>query len=182
MSDRASGNGQGEGLPPPGTGRRRSLIILAVLLLGLPLAFVIRAATDEGWRGITTVAVLEERDVIYLPQIEVFLVHDDPPLALNALSPHLRDRIAFCAASETFVETGHGGLFDRHGLYLEGPPPRGMDRIAVRVRGGSVEINLERIEDGPPRGAEGTEEPTGPLCDPERAAEPQPGFLEPSGP
>lgn len=182
MSDLARGNGHREGLPPPGTGRRRSLIILAVLLLGLPLAFVIREATDEGWREITSVRALEERGVIYLPAVRVFLVHGAPPRALSAVSPHLDEPIAYCRESSTFIEQAHGSKWDRFGYYMDGPAPRGMDRIASRVRNEIVEINVSIVDDGAPRGAGPPGESTGPFCQFEHASDAPDGFLEPSEP
>jgi hypothetical protein len=150
-----------------------------LLLLGLPLAFVIRAATDDGWREVTSMEVLEEREVIYLPQIQIFLVHADPPLALSDDSPHVEnDPVAFCRSSETFQEI-HGGVFDRRGHYLDGPPPRGLDRIATRIRDGLVEINVSMITEGPPRGAGPPERPNGPFCSFEDRSDPVDGFLPP---
>lgn len=177
MSDWASGNGQRDELPPRGVGRRRSLITLGILLLGLPVAFVIRAALDEGWREITSVEILEARDVIYLPQIHVFLVHAEPPLALSAVSSHLQEPIAYCPANETFTELAHGSWWDRSGYYLAGPAPRGMGRIASRVREGIVEINPTVVEDGPPRGAGPAETPSRRLCEYERPGDAVNGFL-----
>jgi hypothetical protein len=179
VSDLVSGNGQPDGLPPRGTGRRRSLLILGLLLLGLPLAFVIRAATDRGWREITSVEVLEEREVIDLPQIRVFLVPADPPRALSAVSSHLGEPIAYCPSSSTFMELAHGSKWDRLGYYLDGPAPRGMDVMASRVRDGVVEINPSIVTDGPQRGAGPPMKPTGPFCEYEDADDASGGFLQP---
>ncbi|MGH2692338.1 MAG: hypothetical protein ACRDHM_07510 [Actinomycetota bacterium] len=182
MSDRASGNGQADALPPRGVGRRRSLLILVLLLLGLPLAFVIREATDDGWREVTSVEVLEEREVIYLPQIRVFLVHADPPRALSAVSSHLGEPIAYCASSSTFEELAHGSKWSPLGYYMDGPAPRGMDRIATRARDGVVEINVSVVTDGPPRGAGSRPAVTGPFCEYERPEDASGGFLPPGPP
>ena len=142
MTDRVSGNGQPDGLPPRGTGRRRSLIILVVLLIGLPVAFVIRSALDAGWRPVTSLEALRTNDVIYLPDIEVFLVAEDPPIALSAESPHQGETLLYCEPGRNFVSLSHGEMFDRLGRWIDGPAPRGMDRIDARVREGAVEINL----------------------------------------
>jgi hypothetical protein len=177
VSDRVSGNGQPDALPPRGAGRRRSLITLGVLLLGLPAAFVIRAALDEGWREITSVEILEARDVIYLPGVQVFLVHDEPPLALSALSPHLGEELAFCAAGQNFVSLAHGELFDREGRYIDGPAPHGMGGFGVRVRDGIVEINLTQERPGPPLMDRGM--PSASICTAEGSRLVRPGFVEP---
>jgi hypothetical protein len=165
VTDPASGNGHRPELPRPGTGRRRSMFILALLVLGLPLAFVIRSATDDGWRQVTSVDVFEERDVIYLPDAHVFVVDEDPPLAFSAASPHLGrgDPVAYCEESETFMEV-HGSLWNRLGYYLDGPAPRGLDRIAIRVRNRFIEIKPSIVTEGAPRGAGPELGPTGPFC------------------
>jgi len=179
VSDWASGNGHRDDLPPRGTGRRRSLLILALLVLGLPLAFVIRTATDDGWRQVTSVAVLEERDVIYLPDAHVFLVAEDPPLAFSAASPHLGrgDPVAYCAESETFMEV-HGSLWNRLGYYLDGPAPRGLDRIAIRIRNRFIEIKPSIVTEGAPRGAGPKLGPTGLYCTFNQPSEGADGFIE----
>ena len=153
------------------------MLILALLVVGLPLAFVIRSAMDDGWGQVTTVEVLEDRDVIYLPDIKVFVVHGQPPVALRAVSTHLGEPIAFCPSSQTFVELAHGSKWDRSGYYLDGPAPRGMDRVQARVADGVVEINLSVITQGPPRGAGPPARPTGPLCEYERPEDARAGFL-----
>lgn len=178
MSDLASGNGHRNlPLPPPGTGRRRSLVILAVLLVGLPAAFLIRSSVDEGWRAVTTVAVLQERDVIFVPDAHVFLVAADRPLALSSASPHLGEPMSYCAAGPNFVSLAHGETFDREGRYLDGPAPRGMDRVGIRVRDGVVQINVQQKIPGPPLDDRGT--PTSSLCVAERVSLLRPGFVEP---
>ncbi len=176
VSDRVSGNGQPDSLPPRGAGRRRSLIVLALLLLGLPLAFVIRAATDAGWRQITSVEVLKANDVIYLPDVEIFLVAEEPPLALSAESPHVGELLAYCESGRNFVSLAHGEMFDRTGRYIDGPAPRGMDRVAVRVRDGSIEINLAGKIPGPPRGSGLVPEEV--PCNADQATPTRQGFVE----
>ncbi|MGH2711561.1 MAG: hypothetical protein ACRDH9_10210 [Actinomycetota bacterium] len=178
MPDRASGNGQPDhGLPPRGTGRRRSLIFLVVLLLGLPLAFVVRSALDDGWREVAPVALLEEEGVLYIPEVNVFLVDADPPLALSGKSSHIGHRIAFCRQSQYFQEI-HGGMWDRFGYYMNGPPTRGMDRVASRVVKGTVEIKVTRVTKGPPRGAGPPEPPSGLFCTYDDPSDPRAGFLD----
>lgn len=179
MDDRVSGNGQAAGLPPRGTGRRRSLIFLGVLLIGLPLAFVLREALDEGWREVVSAEVLEEREVIYIPAVKVFVVEGDPPLALRAVSTHLGEPVAYCPSAGVFMELSHGSKWDRFGNYLEGPAPRGLDRIGGRLRDGVVEINVTAITEGPERGSVRPEHPTGPFCLYESESDATDGFLAP---
>jgi hypothetical protein len=178
MSDLASGNGHRDlPLPPRGTGRRRSLIILGLLVVGLPLAFFLRSAVDEGWRVVTTVAALEDRDVIYVANAHVFLVAADPSIALREASPHLGEPLSYCADGQNFVSLAYGSLFDREGRYIDGPAPRGMDRVGIRTQDGVVQINLQEKIPGPPREQRGTV--MGPLCIPEKVSLLRPGFVEP---
>ncbi len=178
MSEAASGNGHRPILPPPGTGRRRSLFVLILMVVGLPLAFLIRSATDDGWREVTSAQVLEERDVIYLPDANVFLVAGDPPLALSGASPHPEgERLAYCASGQNFVSLAHGEKFDRVGRYLDGPALHGMDRFGARVRDGTVEINLRLKTMGPPVEERGRANPS--LCFAENVKVVSPGFVEP---
>ncbi len=141
------------------------MFILALLLVGLPVAFLIRSATDDGWRRVTSVEVLEERDVVYLPDVRIFLVAAVPPLALRAVSTHLGGPISYCLTSETFMDLAHGTHWDRSGHYLDGPAPRGMDRVRARVDDGFVEIDIATEIEGAPRGAGSPVGPSGPFCD-----------------
>ena len=159
------------------------MFILGLLVLGLPLAFVIRMLTEGPWRQVVSTEVLEARDVISLPEFKVFLVDGDPPLALRAVSPHLGEPIAFCPTSQTFQEMAHGSKWDPSGYYLDGPAPRGMARLQTRVVNGFVEINVTSVTEGPPRGAGPPALPAGPFCQYERPEDAQRGFLpEPSPP
>lgn len=179
MSAFASGNGhRDDGLPPRGTGRRRSLIFLIALLVGLPVAFVIRSALDDGWRDVTSVEVLEAQEVIYVPQVRVFLVDADPPRALSAVSSHIGHPIAYCRESSSFQEI-HGSMWDLFGYYFEGPASRGMDRVASQVVDGIVEIKVTDVTQGAPRGAGPPESPTGRFCEYEDPADATAGFLDP---
>lgn len=44
-----------------------------------------------------------------------------------------------------FICPCHGGVFDRRGQVSAGPPPRPLDRAAVRVRNGRVEIEAVEV-------------------------------------
>lgn len=173
MGDWAEGNGHRDPLPPPRTGRRRSLITLAALLVALPAAFFLSLIGGD-WRQVAAISDLEEAGVIYLPNPRVFLVHTDQgPLALSARSPHLGDRVLYCRFADAFQEA-HGSVFDRRGFSLAGPADRGLDRVAVRVRAGIVEIEPSELLRGPPRvGA--TEDVSGTLCQVPGPEDP-PGF------
>ena len=185
MDDWAQGNGHARpALPPPRTGRRRSIAVLAGLLVALPAAYLLSSVAGGDWRPAASTRALEDAGVIYLPSLRVFLVHtDDGPLALSALSPHLRHRVLYCPFAGAFQEAD-GAVFDRRGFYLDGPADRGLDRVAVRARAGLVEIQPSEVTPGPPAGQGAAEDVSGILC---RVPGPEspPGFaaarLEPGG-
>ncbi|MCS7160874.1 MAG: ubiquinol-cytochrome c reductase iron-sulfur subunit [Gemmatales bacterium] len=74
----------------------------------------------------------------------VWLVHDpnqkiepnDPQSALVAFSavcPHLGCSVRYDAMDDRFSCPCHAGVFDLSGQVVEGPPPRPMDRLQVRL-------------------------------------------------
>jgi hypothetical protein len=154
-------------------------VVLIVLLLALPAAFLLRMFLG-GWQAVMSVDALERADVAYIQNAGVFLVHTEgAPVALSAASPHPNHRLLFCPSSDTFQGV-HGEVFDRRGFYLGGPSSRGMDRVAVRVEEGVVQIDADDVRGGPPRGAGPPADPTGPFCE-VPGPEPRPGFAAEPG-
>jgi hypothetical protein len=181
MSDWAEGNGHRE-LPRPGTGRRRSLITLMVLLVALPVTFVVSSLLGPGWGPVISVERLEREGIIYVPAALVFVVStENGPVALSARSPHLGHRLLFCRSAQYF-QGRHGESFDRDGTHAHGPSPRDLDRLGVRVRDGLVEVNPEMVTRGSASGSEIADRPVGPVCRVPGPEDP-PGFAaEPVGP
>jgi nitrite reductase/ring-hydroxylating ferredoxin subunit len=118
----------------------------------------------RGWIGVAPVEELAEADVMYSERSQIFIVHGDEPLALSAISPHGEHTLGWCKEAEVF-QGEHGELFDRNGVYLGGPSPRSMDRLAVRVLDGTVEVAPDRVTEV---GRDEYEpiELSGQLCDP----------------
>jgi hypothetical protein len=146
MSEWAEGNGHRD-LPRSGTGRRRSLITLLVLLVALPLTFVISSLLGPGWRPVISVERLERQSVIYLPAIRVFVVStEDGLVALSAMIEG-DGRALFCRRSGLFQAPG-GVMFARTGSLVAGPVPRDMNRVGIRVEEGFVEVNPEVVTRG----------------------------------
>ncbi len=134
------------------------------------------------WIEVAPQAELQEEGVIYLSDHGVFLVHGpERPVALSALSPHGDELVKFCRSSQMFEAPGHGEKFDRFGHYFGGPAPRSMDRVAVRVRDGIVEIAPARVTEGPPRHHPRSLQPEGEFCSGGigQDRETEPGFIEP---
>jgi cytochrome b6-f complex iron-sulfur subunit len=86
-------------------------------------------------------------------------------MALYQKCVHLGCRVPFCQASQWFECPCHGSKYNRAGEYRDGPAPRGMDRFAVIVEGGSVKVDTSQIVLGPPRGTNTiNQDPEGPFC------------------
>jgi len=154
------------------------------MVLGLLVALVTAALVggyirDRGWVRVSSVETLDARRVLYLPGYRVFVVaKGNSPVALLAASPHFGERLLFCLQASTFQDRS-GDAFDRFGRYLRGPSPRGMDRIAARIKGDDVNVKPDLIDPGPARSSR-ADLPQGQFCDP-RGLEGAPGFFAERG-
>jgi len=63
--------------------------------------------------------------------------------ALSATCTHLGCRVGWNAAEGHYVCPCHGGVFSRTGEVVSGPPPRGLDRIPVRVNPETARLEVE---------------------------------------
>ncbi|HVL67089.1 MAG TPA: ubiquinol-cytochrome c reductase iron-sulfur subunit [Vicinamibacterales bacterium] len=88
----------------------------------VPVPCVVPLARQDGW--------YRERT-----RTAVFLVSDGrgEVQAFSATCTHLGCQVRWDAADARFRCPCHGGAFDRHGRVVEGPPPRALDRVEVRV-------------------------------------------------
>jgi hypothetical protein len=164
-------------------GGRTLVASLAVLAAVLVLAAGSFLASDDGrsttlWKRARTVAAVRDAGVVYLPSHRVFLV--DAPgeiLALSAIGTQLEEPIAYCRTSGWFEDTAHGSKWDGLGYYMDGPAPRGMDRVRIRVREGMIEVMPSAESHGPPRGAGPGSTPDGPFCSGNGPGAVRQGFL-----
>jgi hypothetical protein len=158
-------------------GRRRVLVILAVVAVWVTAAVTVGYIRDRGWVRIGTREGIQSGKVVYVSDLRLFVVANGPsPVALSALSPHLRERLRFCPPAASFQDE-HGDVFDRLGRYVLGPAPHGMDRVAIRIKGDFVDVKPAEVSSGPARGA-GPPAPTiEPLC-PDDAPEVPAGFFQ----
>jgi len=86
-------------------------------------------------------------------------------MALWQKCPHLGCRVPECVSSQWFECGCHGSQYSRVGEYRGGPAPRGMDRFAMSVDGGSFVVDTGTIIQGPPLGIDTTgQEQEGPSC------------------
>ena len=104
--------------------------------------------------------------VLEVPEARAYLTRvNDEIVAFSEICSHLGCRVPFCDSSGQFECPCHGSVFNRAGDHLAGPARRGMDRFAVAVVDGIVEIDTTAVEDGPPPGTVTIDEPAlGPAC------------------
>ena len=86
-------------------------------------------------------------------------------VALYQKCPHLGCRVPSCNSSQWFECPCHGSQYNQVGEKKGGPAPRGMDRFAMEVSGGSLIVNTGAVVQGPPIGTNTTgQEAEGPHC------------------
>ena len=85
--------------------------------------------------------------------------------ALYQKCVHLGCKVPWCGTSQWFECPCHGSKYNRVGEYKAGPAPRGLDRFAVSVEGGTVVVDTGALSLGPPNGTNTTgQEAEGPFC------------------
>jgi Rieske Fe-S protein len=77
-------------------------------------------------------------------QTVVFLDREgDGYRALSSTCSHLSCRVRWDGDSKRFLCPCHGGVYDREGRVVSGPPPKALDRFAVRVNPQTSDIEVE---------------------------------------
>jgi cytochrome b6-f complex iron-sulfur subunit len=86
-------------------------------------------------------------------------------IALYQKCVHLGCRVPSCPTSQWFECGCHGSQYNQVGEYKAGPAPRGLDRFAMSVNGGTLIVDTGAIIQGPPQGTNTTgQEAEGPHC------------------
>lgn len=83
---------------------------------------VLRVERVHGW-------VREMRPIVVYIQDN----YPDDPQALLATCSHLGCSVRWSGAEEQFQCPCHGGVYDARGAVVEGPPPRPLTRLEVKV-------------------------------------------------
>jgi len=148
------------------TGRRRTLVLLINSALALVTGalgallgtFALRPANRRSRdRWIRAASLLELKPGTPLPRVlsvpradgwyrervrqTVFLVRDgDNVKALSATCTHLGCQVRWDVERKRFLCPCHGGAYDAQGRVIEGPPPRPLDTIDVRVEASSDSV------------------------------------------
>jgi cytochrome b6-f complex iron-sulfur subunit len=77
-------------------------------------------------------------------------------VALYQKCVHLGCRVPWCSSSQWFECPCHGSKYNRVGEKRGGPAPRGLDRFALSISGGSMIIDTATVFQGPPIGTDTT--------------------------
>jgi Rieske Fe-S protein len=119
---------------PPRTtaGRRwRRAASMFDLPANQPLAAVVAERHADGWYATRKQSV-------------VFLDRDgDGYRALSAVCTHLGCRVSWDAPKQQFLCPCHGGVYDREGRVVAGPPPAPLARVPVRINPQTAEFEVE---------------------------------------
>lgn len=152
---------------PPSPARRRFLARvsyalggLAALLAGLPVigAFLspVRREQPEAWRQVGALGDFPIGETVMVEYVDPeplpwagfsaktgAWVRRESETGFTAFSmycTHTACPVTWSQGAELFLCPCHGGTFYPDGQVAAGPPPRPLDRFAVRVRGGRVEL------------------------------------------
>jgi Rieske Fe-S protein len=81
----------------------------------------------DGWK------MVETRKTAFLMQRE-----DGSLIALTNRCTHLGCGVDWNSSAQRFVCPCHGGAFDALGRVLEGPPPKALEQLPVKVEGQKI--------------------------------------------
>ena len=125
-------------------GRRRFLLKLSWIGLGLYLATFLAAVLRFLWprvssRPTRSVQVgfpdyFRPGQVVYHRGRKLFIVRDEKGfLSFSARCTHLGCIVVWNRDHDMFLCPCHGGKYDAEGQNVEGPPPRPLDLLALRI-------------------------------------------------
>src|SRR5437899_7521298 len=140
-----SGNGHRpqRGPGPRSVSRRaRSLVVGGTLAALVGAALVAGYVRDRGWVRVGTVDSLARAKVVYVSNLHLFVVGGTNPIALADRTTSGGSRVLFCPSAGYFQDR-NGSAFDRFGLYVQGPAPRGLTRVSIRVNVANLDVETE---------------------------------------
>jgi cytochrome b6-f complex iron-sulfur subunit len=97
---------------------------------------------------------LKNAERVYQPSIVAGM--QEGYVALYQKCVHLGCRVPWCDTSQWFECPCHGSKYNRVGEKQAGPAPRGLDRFALAVSGGGIEVDTGEVITGPPIGTNTT--------------------------
>ena len=114
------------------TSRRwRKVMSIFDLPPGGPVAAVVAERRADGWYQ------TRKQSVVFIDR------EGEGYRALSATCSHLGCRVKWVDEASEFHCPCHGGIYDREGRVLAGPPPEPLRRLAVRVNEKTSEIEVE---------------------------------------
>ena len=117
---------------PAGTARRwRAAASIFDLPPSGPYTAILSERHADGWHQ------TRRQRVVYIDK------DGDAYRALSATCTHLGCRVRWDEAKTQYQCPCHGGVFDRAGNVIAGPPPTGLTRLNVRVNPQTSEIEVE---------------------------------------
>ena len=87
--------------------------------------------TSDGWLETS------KQTVVYIDKV------GDGYRALSATCTHLGCRVTWNEGKSQYICPCHGGVYDREGKVVAGPPPEPLQRVNVRVNAQTSEIEVE---------------------------------------
>jgi succinate dehydrogenase / fumarate reductase, iron-sulfur subunit len=96
-----------------------------------PVPVAVRVVRADGYTQVV------DRHVVFLVRTGEADVY-----ALSSVCTHLGCRVSWNAADKELRCPCHGGAFDRHGTVKAGPPPVPLARLATRIDGGRILVQL----------------------------------------
>ena len=104
--------------------------------IGVPTLFKTKIKRQAGW-------VVEEEE------LSVYVLTDNGSdfVAMSNICTHLACRVRWIAEDEQFFCPCHNAVFDKEGKVVAGPPPRPLDRYALKVEDGQLFIGQLLADD-----------------------------------
>jgi Rieske Fe-S protein len=113
------------------TKRWRKALSVFDLASNAPTSAVIAERHADGWYE------TRKQSVVFIDKVE------GQYRALSAVCAHLGCRVHWEPSTQQFKCPCHGGVYDRTGNVVAGPPPRGLEQLNVRVNPQTSDIEVE---------------------------------------
>jgi len=111
--------------------RWRKAASLSALPSDGPLTAVLASREDDGWYA------TRKETVIFIDR------EGDGYRAMSSICAHLGCRVKWVKDDHQYLCPCHGGVYDREGRVVSGPPPRPLDRLNVRLNPQTSELEVE---------------------------------------
>jgi menaquinol-cytochrome c reductase iron-sulfur subunit len=118
----------------PGLVRRKETWLPAANLSNLPdnepIPVVLRVTREDGYSQVV------DRKTVFL------IKSTDKVTAIDSTCTHLGCRVSWDAEAQVIKCPCHGGVYDRSGKVISGPPPMPLANFATRVDGDQVLVQV----------------------------------------